>query len=63
MATTKIKEEAKQLVDQLPEDASWDELMRQIYVRQTIEKGLEDSRAGRTLDVKEVRRKFGLPVE
>lgn len=36
--------------------------MQRIYVRQTIEKGLKDSEAGHTVDVKEVRRKFGLPI-
>ena len=34
--------------------------MYTIYVRQAIEAGLEDSEAGRVLDVKEVRAKFGL---
>jgi predicted transcriptional regulator len=34
--------------------------MYKIYVRQAIEAGLEDSKAGRTVDVKEVRSKFGL---
>ncbi|CAD7783833.1 MAG: hypothetical protein KCCBMMGE_02242 [Candidatus Methanoperedenaceae archaeon GB37] len=34
--------------------------MYQIYVRQTIEAGLEDSEVGQTIDVKEVRNKFGL---
>lgn len=31
-----------------------------IYVRQAIEAGLEDSEAGRALDVDEVHAKFGL---
>jgi len=30
-------------------------------IRKVIEKGLEDSNAGRTKDVKEVREKYGLP--
>jgi hypothetical protein len=34
--------------------------MYEIYVRQAIEVGLADSEAGRTLDVQEVRAKFGL---
>ena len=34
--------------------------MQQIYVRETIERGLADSNAGRTKDVKEVRAKYGL---
>jgi hypothetical protein len=34
--------------------------MREIYVRPAIEKGLEDSRSGRTKDVSEIRAKYGL---
>jgi len=41
--------------------ATWDDLMYKIYVRQAIEAGLEDSKAGNTMDVKDVRSKFGLP--
>ena len=48
------------LVDNLPDDATWDDLMRKTCVRQTIEKGLADSREGRTRDVKEVRARYGL---
>jgi hypothetical protein len=62
MPTTNIKQEAYRLVEQLPENATWDDLMYEIYVRQMIEAGLTDSEAGRTLDVKEVRAKFGLPA-
>ena len=36
--------------------------MQKIYIRQAIEAGLEDSEAGRTIDVKAVRKKFGLPA-
>jgi predicted transcriptional regulator len=60
MATVNVKEEARRLVKNLPEDATWDDLMYQIYVRQAIEAGVEDSDAGRTVDVNEVRSRFGL---
>lgn len=60
MQTTNIKQEAHRLIEQLPDTATWDDLMYEIYVRQAIEAGLADSEAGRTLDVKEVRAKFGL---
>jgi predicted transcriptional regulator len=60
MASTNVKQEARRLVDNLPENATWDDLMYEIYVRQVIDAGLADSEAGRTLDVKEVRAKFGL---
>lgn len=55
------KEEAHKLVDQLPPDATWDDLMQEIYVRVAIENGLQDSASGRTKDVAEIRRKYGLP--
>lgn len=60
METLKVKEQAKRLIEELPEDASWDDLMYRIYVRQAVEAGLRDSEAGRTRDVKDVRAKFGL---
>ena len=59
MSTNNIKEEARRLVDNLPEDATWDQLMYHIYVPQAVEAGLKDSEAGRTIDVGDVRSKFG----
>lgn len=44
-----IKADARQLVDGLPESATWDDLAYEVYVRQAIERGLADSDAGRTL--------------
>jgi len=49
-------------LDNLPESATWDDFMYRIYVRQAIEAGVKDSDEGRTLDVKEVRKRFGLPA-
>ena len=56
-----IKEEARRLVEDLPENATWDDLMYRLYVRQAMEAGLADSDAGNTVDVEDVRVKFGLP--
>jgi predicted transcriptional regulator len=61
METKSIKEAARQLVEQLPENSTWDDLMNQIYVRQAIELGLADSEAGRIISVEQVRAQFGLP--
>ena len=55
-----VKEEARRLLDRLPENATWDDLMHEIYVRKAIEAGLADSEAGRTTPVVEVRGRFGL---
>ena len=46
--------------DKLPENFEWEDLMHEIYVRQAIESGLKDSKAGRVDDVSAVRKKYGL---
>ena len=56
-----IKQEAHRLVKSLPDDATWEDLMYHIYVRQAIETGIADIEAGRTVDTTEVRRRLGLP--
>jgi predicted transcriptional regulator len=55
------KQEAKRLVDMMPDNATRDDLIHEIYVREVIERGLADSKAGRTTDVREVRAKYGIP--
>jgi hypothetical protein len=55
------KEEAHRIIDRMPPNATWDDLMREIYVREAIESGLADSKTGRTKDVKDIRAKYGLP--
>ena len=62
MQTESIKEQAHRLVDNLPDGATWEDVMRRIYVRQAIEAGIKDSDAGRTIDVEEVRKRFNLPA-
>jgi hypothetical protein len=59
MATTNIKEEARKLIESMPDGSTWDDLMREIYVRQAIESGLADSQAGRTTSLEAVRAEFG----
>ncbi|GEM_PF-514012 len=61
MPTAIIKEEAHKIIDQLPAGATWDDLMHELYVREAIELGLADSKAGRTKDVQEIRAKYRLP--
>ena len=60
MGTSNIKDQARELVEKLPENSTWDDLMHEIYVRQAIEAGLADSQAGRTIDVEQLRAEFGL---
>ena len=53
-----VKREAEQLVRDLPEQASWDDLMYEIYVRLKIEQGLRAADEGRVLTHDEVKRRF-----
>ena len=57
---TGIKEQARKLLESLPEESSWDDLMRAIYERLMVEEGIADFEAGRTVTNEEVRRRFGL---
>ncbi len=60
MDTSSVKEQTRRLIEALPDDSSWEDLMHRIYVRQAIEAGLKDSEAGRVVDVEEVRSGFDL---
>ena len=60
MATTSsIKEIAHRIDDQLPEDATWEDLIYRNSVHHEIEVGLKDAQEGRTVPVEEVRRHYG----
>ncbi len=60
---TGVKSSACDAIAQLPEDATWDDVMYRIYVRQKIEAGLRDVENGDTLTTQEIRKRFGLPNE
>ncbi|GBF55343.1 hypothetical protein N0824_03222 [Microcystis sp. 0824] len=60
MEINNIKQKARNLIDKLPDNSTWDDLMYEIYVRQAIEAGLADSEAEKVISVAEVRTKFKL---
>lgn len=53
-----IKTDALRLVRDLPGNASWDDLMYRIYVRQKIDAGLADIRSGRVSSHESIRKEF-----
>lgn len=64
MSTTpdsNIKTRVFETLESLPDDATWDDVMYRLYVRQKIEAGLKDVEQGNTLSNDEVRKRFGLP--
>ena len=52
------KDEVRELLENLPDDASLEDIQYHIYVRQKVEKGLEAAREGRTLTHAEVVRRM-----
>lgn len=48
------KDHIKQLISSLPEDASYDEILREIAFARMVESGLSDSRENRTYSNEEM---------
>ena len=53
--STSAKSKARDTIDRLPESASWDDVLYEMYVREALDTGLADVAAGRTLSQTEVR--------
>ena len=54
-----VKSAARETLDSLPEDTTWDEVIYRLYVRQKIEAGLADAEAGNLISTDEVWRRLG----
>jgi hypothetical protein len=57
-----VKEEVKRIAEELPESATWHDVMEQVYLKQVVETGLKAAAEGRVRTVEEVRMGFGLPA-
>ncbi|MGE5341961.1 MAG: hypothetical protein ACM3SY_10840 [Candidatus Omnitrophota bacterium] len=53
-----IKTEAKRLIDQLPDQTTWDDIMYEFYVRQKLEIALEAAQNGKVIPHEEVKRRI-----
>ena len=60
VASHSVREAALQVVQQIDDDATWDDLQYRLYVRQKIEAGLADVEAGRVSTTIEVMRSLGV---
>ncbi len=56
MAT--IKEEAQKVIQKLPDEASWDDVMYEIYVRKKIDAGIHAADAGKLIPHDQVKKRF-----
>ena len=53
-----LKDEAKKIIENLPENATWDDLMYQLYVKKRVETGLKEIENGETLPHEEVKKRL-----
>jgi hypothetical protein len=53
-----IKRNAIDLINSMPESASWDDIMYEIYVKQKIDKGLNDIENEKLTSHENVRKMF-----
>jgi hypothetical protein len=60
MHVENVKETALQLIDQLPDNTSWEKLLYALQVRRDIEAGLRDVDEGRVLSSNELRAVLGI---
>ena len=61
-----LRETLHQLADQLPESATWKDVLYEAYVHQEIEGGLEEARSGEFASDDEVKAafaKWGVQIE
>ncbi len=52
------KQTARQVIEHLPEHASWDEIMYELYVQQKISKGLEAVKQDNHVSDEEARKRL-----
>ncbi len=57
------KQEVQQLLDQLPENVSFDDIQYHIYVCQKINRGLEDVESGNTISEEELEKRIAQWLE
>ena len=53
-----VKEQARRMLDELPESATWDDIFYELYTRQQVALGMQDVVEGRTVSDEQARREF-----
>lgn len=54
------KEQMKELIEEQPDDASYDEIMRELAFARMVDRGLADAREGRLISNEEMGRRIRL---
>ncbi len=52
------KESAKRVINSLPDDSTYDEILRELAFARMIERGLKDSKEGKTISNEQMKQKM-----
>lgn len=52
------KEQMARIIEAQPDDSSWEEILRELAFARMVERGLEDSDAGRTISSEEMQERI-----
>ena len=55
---TAVIDNAVNLISSMPKSSTWDDIMYEIYVKQKIERGLDDSKAEKITSHEDVKKMF-----
>ncbi len=55
-----IRQKVHELADQLPANATWEDVRYQIEFRASVERGLAESEDGKTIAHEDILREFGI---
>ncbi len=58
MSNTNIKESVKELIDRLPSDSNYEDIIAEIYFKQQVEEGLEELNDGKAVSHEEVKKRL-----
>ncbi len=53
-----VKEKVAEIINELPDDSTYDEILRELAFRRMVERGLKNSNEGKTIDNIEMQRRI-----
>ena len=53
-----VKEEAKRLIERLPEHVTWDDIMYEFYVRKKIDSAIQAAEESKIIPYDDVKKRF-----
>ncbi|MGH9555073.1 MAG: hypothetical protein ACRD2Y_04540 [Terriglobales bacterium] len=53
-----VKEQARRMLEELPESATWDDIFYELYTRRQVALGMQDVDEGRTVSDEQARREL-----